>query len=79
MQDRVNSRKRAVNLSIDAELLEEAKAAGIKLSAVLEQALHSRLTETRRQAWREANRVAIETSNAELAENGLWSDDYRVW
>ena len=79
MQQRVKSRKRAVNLSIDAELIDEANAAGTNLSAVLERALRDELKERRWQAWREENRAAIEASNRELEEHGLWADDYRVW
>ena len=79
MQERVKPRKSAVNLSVDAELVAEAKAAGLNLSAVLESALQGALKERRWQAWREENRAAIEESNKELAENGLWSDRYRVW
>ncbi len=36
-------KKKAVNLSIDAELLAEAKAAGTNLSSVLETALKEQL------------------------------------
>ena len=43
MQDKVaKSRKRPVNLSIDAVLAAEAKAAGTNLSALLERARASR-------------------------------------
>ena len=72
MQERVKKPKRAVNLSVDAELLDEAKAAGTNLSAVLEQALNDQLKSQRRQQWLDANRVAIEASNRELEANGMW-------
>ena len=78
MQERVKRPKRAVNLSIDAELLAEAKAAGTNLSAVLERALMQELKERRWHAWREENREAIQASNEELDANGLWADGYRV-
>jgi antitoxin CcdA len=79
MQERIKPPKRAVNLSVDRELLDAAKAAGTNLSALLERALRDELSEARRQAWLDANRAAIEASNAELERNGLWSDGYRVW
>jgi antitoxin CcdA len=43
MQDHAKRKKKAVNLSIDAELLGEAKAAGTNLSGVLEGALREQL------------------------------------
>jgi antitoxin CcdA len=72
-------KKKAVNLTVDAELLAEAKAAGINLSGVLETALKEQLKQQRWQKWREDNRAAIEASNAQLERDGLWSDKYRDW
>lgn len=71
MQDKA-PRKKAVNLTVNAELLAEAKAAGTNLSALLEKALSEQLKEQRAQAWREENREAIEASNRELEQNGPW-------
>ncbi len=65
-------KKKAVNLTIDAELLAEAKAAGTNLSNVLETALKEQLKQQRWQKWREDNRAAIEASNAQLERDGLW-------
>ncbi|MFM9943093.1 MAG: type II toxin-antitoxin system CcdA family antitoxin [Hyphomicrobiaceae bacterium] len=81
MQDRASRsrKKKSVNLSIDAELAAEAKAAGTNMSAVLERALREEMKARRETAWREENRGAIEASNAELERNGLWCDKYRVW
>jgi antitoxin CcdA len=72
MQDRPASRKKAVNLSIDAELVAEAKMLGSNLSAVLEDALKRDLSEKRWQKWRADNRDAIASSNTELEKNGMW-------
>ena len=79
MQERVKSPKRAVNLSVDAHLLDAAKAAGTNLSLLMERALREELQQSSWAAWRDQNKAAIEASNRELAENGLWADDYRVW
>lgn len=78
MQESTKPRKRAVNLSIDASLLEEAKAAGMNLSAVLEKALAEELKEHRWRTWRETNRTSIEGVNRYVAKTGLLSDRYRV-
>ena len=79
MQKRIKSPKRAVNLSIDARLLAEAKAAGTNLSAVLEQSLRLALHQRRENARCDENRSGIEASNQELEDNGLWADRYRTW
>ena len=80
MQDKApKTPKKSLNLSIDAELAAEAKAAGTNISAVLEKALRAELKAGREAKWREENRAAIEASNAELERNGLWCDKYRVW
>lgn len=79
MQERVKRPKRAVNLSIDAELLAEAKTAGTNLSAVLERALIATLKERRWQAWREENREATESINRHVEKHGLPLRKYRTW
>jgi antitoxin CcdA len=72
-------RKKAVNLSIDAELLAEAKAAGTNLSSVLETALGAELGEVRKRKWQSENRKATESMNEYVRKHGLWSDKYRTW
>jgi antitoxin CcdA len=67
--------KRAVNLSVDSELIDMAKNQGINLSAVLERAL---LVE-RAKRWLEENRDAIESYNHEVRSSGVWSDGWRQW
>ena len=68
-------RKKALNLSVDAELLEAARREGINLSATLEHALAA---ETARR-WLESNRDAIEAYNADVRAKGVWSDEWRRW
>jgi len=79
MQDRAPPRKKPVNLSIDAELLAEARAAGTNLSAALEKALRDELRERRWQKWQEENRESIESMNRYVEKHGLLSDKYRTW
>ncbi len=71
--------KKAVNVSINIEIVTEAKAAGLNLSVVLENALRTELKAHRELQWRAENKSAIAESNAELERVGLWSDGYRVW
>ncbi len=71
--------KRAVNLSIDAEILAAAKEQGINLSQVLEQELRKRTKEAREAKWREENREAIEAHNRFVEEHGIFGEEFRNW
>lgn len=77
MTKRTGSRKKAVNLSIDAELLAEAKQAGINMSEALERTLAEELKHDRWEKWRRENRAAIEAHNEFIREHGLLSDEWR--
>lgn len=79
MQERVKKPKRAVNLSIDAELLAAAKESELNLSAVLEAALRTELQERRWQKWRDDNREATESMNRYIEQHGLPLKKYRSW
>jgi antitoxin CcdA len=70
------STKRTVNLSIDSELLDEARGLDINISEVVEQRLRSlvraqqekRRNAEREKAWKEENRDAIASINAFLID-----------
>ena len=71
--------KKATNLSLNSELLAEAKRLQINRSATLEKALEKEVTQRRKTEWLEQNSDAINACN-ELTENhGLFSDYYRVF
>ncbi|MGH7078870.1 MAG: type II toxin-antitoxin system CcdA family antitoxin [Steroidobacteraceae bacterium] len=65
------------NVTLDADLLGEARTLGINLSATLEDRLHVVVAERRRELWLAENRTAIADANAFLARHGLWSDGQR--
>lgn len=69
--------KRAVNVSIQAELLEAARAADINLSATLEVALADQLRMRRRDRWLTENKAAIEAYNSDVDDNGSFGDNVR--
>jgi antitoxin CcdA len=71
--------KRAVNLSVDAEILAAAKALGINLSQVLEDELRKRTREAREAKWREENRDAMESFNRFVEEHGIFGEEFRSW
>lgn len=70
--------KKAANLSINRDLLAEARSLNINLSATLEWALTEKIRQEKRNQWRKDNREAIENCNTLAEENGLFSDQHRV-
>ena len=73
----MSAAKKAVNLSIRAELIEAARECKINLSQTLETALALELKKEKERRWLEENRAAIEAYNREIAERGLFSDGFR--
>ncbi|MCC7312547.1 MAG: type II toxin-antitoxin system CcdA family antitoxin [Sulfuritalea sp.] len=73
----MSTAKKAANLTVRADLLEEARARKINLSQTLENALAAELKKRREAEWLEQNKAAIEAYNREIAEHGLWSDGLR--
>jgi antitoxin CcdA len=71
--------KKATNLSIRADLLAEARARKINLSATLESALSEVLRASRQAAWQEENREAIAAYERHLERDGLFADRVRLF
>ncbi len=73
--ERRSPKKRAVNLFVDSELLDEARRMRINMSDTLEQRLRTIVQGELEKRWLEANRAAIEAYNRDVAEHGLLSDE----
>ncbi|MFN7055603.1 type II toxin-antitoxin system CcdA family antitoxin [Hyphomonas sp.] len=71
--------KTRVSLTLDKDLVAKAKAAGINLSAVAEEAIRfeTRAEEMRR--WAEENKAALQAKARQIEEEGLWSDGLRMF
>lgn len=69
--------KKAANLTVRADLLEEARARKINLSQTLETALAAELKKQREAEWLEQNREAIAAYGRLVEREGLLSDSYR--
>jgi antitoxin CcdA len=69
------TKKRAVNLFVDVELLDEARRMRINISETLESRLRTivRLEQERR--WLDANKTAIAAYNLRVARDGLLADE----
>ena len=72
-----NAAKKASNLSINSDLLRQAKAFDINLSATLEAALKVKLKELQAQKWLDENRASIVAYNESVADDGVFSDGLR--
>jgi antitoxin CcdA len=72
-------RKRATNVSIDEEILVQARKLNVNLSQTLEDALRAALHEERIREFKERNREAIESYNRFIGKHGLWGQEYRKW
>ncbi len=66
--------KRAVNVSINADLAAKAKALGVNLSEALEARLAELVAAAERQQWLTDNTEAIEAYNERVAEGAILSD-----
>jgi antitoxin CcdA len=75
----MSTAKKSANLSVRADLLEEARAYKINLSQTLEAALQAALKKEKERRWLEENRAAIEAYNRHIERDGLWSDGMRLF
>jgi antitoxin CcdA len=71
--------KKAANLTVRADLLEEARAYKINLSQTLEAALAVEVKKRREAEWLEQNKEAIAAYNRHIERDGLWSDGLRLF
>jgi antitoxin CcdA len=69
--------KKPANLSINSDLLRQAKELDINLSATLEKALSEALKARQREQWLAENKTAIDAYNQHVEDNGVFSDRLR--
>ena len=70
-------RKRAVNLFVDAELLDEARRLRINISDTLERRLATIVRAEQEKRWLEENREAIESINSFIDRHGVLAGKLR--
>ncbi len=69
--------KKPVNVSINSDLLRQAKELKINVSQVLEAALTSQVKRLRQEQWQLQNRKAIEAFNRQVDANEVWNESWR--
>ncbi len=69
--------KKSANLSINADLLQQAKQLNVNLSQTLEQHLAGIVRQAQRRLWLEENQSALEAYNRRIESRGTFSDGLR--
>lgn len=72
-----NAPKKSTNLSINSDLLRQAKERRINISQALELRLAELLREEQSRRWNEENREAIEDYNRRIEAHGTFSDEVK--
>jgi antitoxin CcdA len=75
MMNQRPGKKRAVNLFVDAELLDQARRMRINVSETLERRLRMIVRAEQEKQWLDENRGAIDAYNLRVACEGLLSDE----
>lgn len=76
-QPKSPSLRRPTNLTLDSQLLQEAKALGINVSRSAENGIAQAVQYHKRQLWLKENREAIDSSNTYIDDNGLPLAEFR--
>ena len=70
--------RKPTNLSLDAELVREARAHGVNISQAAEAGVRRAVADARAEQWRRDNAAAVASSNRWVDENGLPLDRHRA-
>ena len=69
--------RRATSMTLDAALLDEARALGVNLSRAAEEGLLAAVKAERKRRWAEENAEFIRDYNEWIAENGVPLAEFR--
>ena len=69
--------RKSANLSLDSQLLEDAKALEVNLSRAAETGLKAAVAKAKAQKWKTKNAAALQSSNDYVDSYGLPLDKYR--
>jgi antitoxin CcdA len=69
--------RKATNLTLSNDLLDEARSLEINLSRAAETGLKLAISEAKSELWKRENSEALESSNKWVEANGLPLDKYR--
>lgn len=69
--------RRATNVSLPSDMVDEAKRLGINVSQACEGGLSNRVKSAREAEWLEENRASLLAWNDWVEENGMLYEEYR--
>ena len=69
--------RRATSMTLDATLLDEARALGVNLSRAAEEGIAARTKAARAEAWQRENAEAMQNTNDYIEKYGLPLAEYR--
>jgi antitoxin CcdA len=72
-----NAPKKPTNLTVNSDLLSQAKSFHINISSVLENALEEKLKQKKEEEWLKENEDSIIAYNKNIEQNGAFSDGLR--
>ena len=72
------ARRKATNVSLRSDVVEQARALGINLSATAERALIEAVREAQAREWLRRNAEAIEAYNERIDRDGMYNADLRL-
>lgn len=75
----VTAPKRAANVTVNADLLQRARALELNLSQVFERALIDAVRAGIRERWLRENREAIDAYNLHVEQHGCFGDRLRAF
>lgn len=74
-----NAPKRAINLSLNAKVLDMAREMGLNISQTVDALLTEEVLKQYWQRWNQDNAEAIAHYNARIERDGLFSDRWRTF
>ena len=72
-----NAVRQPANLSIDAELMKEARGLDVNISRAAEAGIAEAVAVEKARLWKIENRAAIESWNAYVEEHGIPLEEFR--
>jgi antitoxin CcdA len=76
---RIDKPKKPTNVSLDSELVEQAKLLGINLSQSCEEGLRKEVSKALSEQWLRENKSALDWSNDYVEKHGLPLAKYRMF
>ena len=75
----MSSSRKSANLTIDAQLVDEAKALKVNLSRAAQDGIARAIAKEKAKQWQEENAEAIQSSNEYVEKYGLPLEKYRLF